>query len=412
MNHPIRIAIISDLHIGRKARAADLNPHATETETTKTIKPFLNKFVEFIKHEEIKADYLVIAGDISTESLPQEFIYAGTIILEIADVLGIKNNKIIFVPGNHDVDWNVLNLRKQNNKPEDKTDLRIKQRYDPIKFVDFFKSINSSSGLNGLFEEPYIGYWEFDDICFVGYNSAWHDDPCKDIHSGLISEEHLKELRGLLKTKDIKNKAKVFVTHHHPVPHAEPDFTMDFSAMQNSDKLLTELDKYRFDVIIHGHKHYPRIKHYDHGSCHQMIIIAAGSFSAKLETHLEHTANMFHQLTFDGRYKEKQTIQGSLSSWAYNPEGWYQARQNAGVKPHEPFGYYSSLSELSDKVSTCISTSIAAKGSVKWSAMCHENPDLKYVDTNTLEALFRELKNNNVCEIHETDEEVIFLKRD
>ncbi|WP_167631098.1 metallophosphoesterase family protein [Mariprofundus ferrooxydans] len=411
MTTSTKIAIISDIHIGAHARCADLNPHSTESHVANN---FIDKFLEFIKGEAITADYLVVSGDISTKCMRQEFLHAEKVILEIADGLCVKQDRVFFVPGNHDVDWDVLNLRRQEKSPEDISDLRIKQRYDPIKFVDFFRSRNSASELNGLFEDPYIASWDLDDVCFIGYNSAWHDEPEQVNHPGLVDPQHLNALTDLLKGKSLDEKVKIFITHHHLIPQDEPDFKTDFSVMQNVEGLLDILDKYRFDVVIHGHKHYPRMKPYDHGrSNHRMVVIAAGSFSAALGTHLDYTANMFHLLTTEGRHAVDRTIQGKLNSWAYSEaRGWYTNKEEIGVNPCEPFGYYNSLPILYKEVVDRINNAFTTSDNIKWSKLLEYNSDLQYVGSRIMKALCEKIEEDGICEVHSTNDGFIFLKRE
>lgn len=409
MTTPIKIAIISDIHIGTHARSADLNPHTTEPHVENK---FIDEFLTFIDQQKISADYLVISGDISTKCMRQEFLHAEGVIHKIADGLRVKRDRVFFVPGNHDVDWDILNLRRQKNSPEDKTDLRIKQRYDPIKDVNFFRSSNSASELNGLFDDPYIACWDLDDVCFIGYNSAWHDEPEQMNHPGLADPQHLEALNDLLERKSLDGKVKIFITHHHLIPQDAPDFNLDFSVMQNVEGLLDILDKYRFDVVIHGHKHHPRIKHYDHGSNHQMIVIAAGSFSAALGTHLDYTANMFHLLTVEGRHAVDGTIQGKLNNWAYaGGRGWY-TKEDIGVNPREPFGYYNSLPVLYKEVVDRIKDAFNTSDNIKWSKLLEDNSDLQFVGSRSMKALCKKIEEEDICEVHSTKTDVIFLKQE
>ena len=98
----LNIAVISDLHIGDSARAKELCPTgnngAAEDE-------FRRKFMEFSQIQNVPADYLIIPGDISDRAKPDEFLLASEIITEVAATLQVPIEKILFVPGNHDVDW-------------------------------------------------------------------------------------------------------------------------------------------------------------------------------------------------------------------------------------------------------------------------------------------------------------------
>src|SRR4051794_38782117 len=109
-----RIAIISDIHIGPAARAKDLAPSPGADDRRDA--QFLHRFESFVRNEGLSADLLIVAGDITSEAKHSEFMHASTIVLKVAEWLGVERDKIFFVPGNHDVNWDTL------KRPGDATD--------------------------------------------------------------------------------------------------------------------------------------------------------------------------------------------------------------------------------------------------------------------------------------------------
>ena len=128
----MNLAVMSDLHVGLAARAKDLCPEPPATPkkhrdryNRKIDDAYKQKFVQFVKRERITADYLALPGDLTNSAQPKEVQLASEFILEAAHALGVPHDKIVFAPGNHDVDWSVFD-------PNDDTGVRWGQRYDPI----------------------------------------------------------------------------------------------------------------------------------------------------------------------------------------------------------------------------------------------------------------------------------------
>src|ERR1022692_3586827 len=71
----------------------------------------------------LKADYLILPGDMTHSARPEEVQIASEFIGKACAALSVNPNNIVFVPGNHDVDWSVF------DKP-DTTGFRRAQRYD------------------------------------------------------------------------------------------------------------------------------------------------------------------------------------------------------------------------------------------------------------------------------------------
>ena len=127
--NPLIIAVMSDLHIGKNARSSDLCP---KHHTSRGIdKDYRNRFKAFVKQNSIKADYLIVPGDITDQADPDQMSLASEVLIEFAKALHLTRKKIIFAPGNHDVDWSVLKASA------DKTGFRKKQRYAPLKHSDW-----------------------------------------------------------------------------------------------------------------------------------------------------------------------------------------------------------------------------------------------------------------------------------
>lgn len=315
---PIKLAVLSDLHVGEKSRAKDFRP--TDTGRMGDV-DYKKNFLEFISKKKISADYLIIPGDITNKAQPNEFRLASQIVSEIARAFSINDNKIIFVPGNHDADWMPM-----KNDPTDKTGFRKAQRYEPICLEALIFEKIMRKAKRHMFRKPDFSWWEFKDLLVLGYNSSWHDGPETHIHHGLIANESLNEIEKCLQKIDLAHdRLRLFLVHHHPLQYSNPiPNEPDFSIMTNSGNLIDLLTKYHFDLLIHGHKHVPYFCSQIKDSGFPLVILCAGSFSAEIEIQWNGIVNnQFHLINISDRDKNNKCIYGDVSSWTYIvSQGW------------------------------------------------------------------------------------------
>lgn len=372
----LRIAVISDIHAGEGARARDLCPTTFKTRASILDDDYQGKFFQFVSDNCLSADYLVLPGDVTDTAHPEEVQLASEFIVAAAKALGVKETNIVFVPGNHDVDWTVMSS-------PDATGLRRKQRYDPIRNADYkFKAIAENPN-GSLFEEPHFTFWEFPDFVAVGYNSAHHDSP-KKFHHGLIDPKHVSALRSALGKLDLSPKRlRLFLVHHHPVQYSDPvSDPPDLSIMVNAEDLERILCEFHFDILVHGHKHIPRFKTHSYNGAPDIAILCAGSFSVQIDVRWAGAINnQFHIINIDGRDDKEEMIQGEVVSWNYIcSRGWEPSVKEYGGIPHvEPFGTYTRPPSIASVLRPVISDRLDDSSFVEWNWLVIKVPALRHL---------------------------------
>ena len=389
---------MSDLHIGLAARAKDLCPEPPRSAPKnlrrykeKSESAYRQKFVQFVKDTQITADYLVLPGDITNKATPQEVEIASNFILQAADALGVAHNKIIFVPGNHDVDWSVFD-------PHDNTGVRWGQRYDPISHSSFYFRQIVESGEGNIFSPPHFIAWRFDDLLAIGYNSASHDAPLhKDAaHHGLADPHHLDAIRQFLATLGPPDgRVRLFFVHHHMLDFSAPTpSTPDFSLMTNADNLLSLLHECSFDIIIHGHKHHPRFDTHSTHTYPHIPVLCSGSFSVEIDTQWAGTIdNQFHLVTISGRSGNEKQIAGKITSWTNNhSKGWIPSEEStSGIHHLIPFGSYVMPRELDARLEPFIIQWLTQHDHILWKNVIEKFPDLEHLPLNSAIAAFERM---------------------
>ncbi len=404
MKKELRIAVVSDMHVGEKARARDFCPGASTAPET----GYRERFLDFVKDADLHADYLILPGDVSNKASPAEFALASDIVQEIAQAFGVDRERVIYVPGNHDVDWAVM-------AADDPTGFRRSQRYAPLQGEQWmFREILSRSP-RPLTEEPYFSVWEYDDLVVVGYNSSSHDEPSASVHHGLISTESLGELGACLDALDLtKERLKLFLVHHHPVQYSDPiPNEPDFSAMTNAGNLLKLLRQKHFDLVVHGHKHCPRFETYIIDSGFPLAILCAGSFSSVLDTRWSgYVNNQFHMIDVDGRDSDNACIFGVVRSWTYLcGKGWTESQQNNGIPHASPFGTYLLPETLKATIEPLLRERLEKGDYVEWRDVVEAMPQLKHLQPERVIEVLDALAINLSFRRHGSPpDEVVLLK--
>lgn len=346
----MKIAILSDLHIGSSAKAQDLCPIECSDDLNKyheKVENYIQDFHDFLIRENITADYLLVPGDITQDAHPMEMKLASDFLRGVQNRLSVSADHLLYVPGNHDADWTMYDAR-------DRLKLKWRQRYLALNAEDFiFKSINECKvgAVGNLLDTPFFKVWEFDDLIVVGYNSSTRDNKDTKIHCGDIVKEHLDRLEEVLQTlpSNDNKTIRIGMLHHHlryfPLPKPSD---RDYSMASCGESFIELLRKYHFDFIVHGHRHHS----YFAARAQPMPILAAGSFSAVLETSLAQlTTNQFHVLEIE-KDVSLGTV-GIVKSWSNTVLGWSRSEENKATQClgyERPFGKTLESKDTAQKV--------------------------------------------------------------
>lgn len=399
----MNILILSDLHIGTKARAADLCPYPEGNNKDKNlVSTFIQKAKEY-QHLNGQFDFVVIPGDITNQSNIIEYIWGDKFVSKILKELSIEDNKVIFVPGNHDVDWSVV---EGKTIYEVEKQFRRALKYNTLKDERhrFSKYSNPE-----LIIAPYIKVWEHENIDFVGFNSSWHDDSIEDKHYGLIDTDHINGLEEEIK-KLKPNKIKIFVVHHHLHQFLNPHpMWRDISIMQNAQPLLELLTTHNFNFILHGHRHVPNFLSTSINGSKPIHILCAGSYCCEVPTEIAgHIGNMFHVL----RIEDIKNNKGRIFTWAYDTRvGWIESREHNGMEYENPFGIEIEFEILLQKCIDELTPKLNGLSFFSYSQLVTIIPDLNYLQLSQKKKLLTKLEEK--CKVRvaiDSSKEVIFIK--
>ncbi|WP_062810696.1 metallophosphoesterase [Alcanivorax sp. NBRC 102028] len=399
-----RIAILSDLHLGNTRKEMNYNNDSPSRPN------YLDSFSDFTTRNEIKADYIIIPGDISDRGTEDQFKDFCEFIDKVSCALKTPKNNIIIAPGNHDKNWKIGDAHK-----ESATTNRIQKSYDPY-LTELKEILNTENQCgNSHAESPYFKIWEDEHLYCITFNSAAEDFAETAPHYGTAHHSVIESLDSLLKVEanKIKNKIKIFVCHHHPLQYSSPlnDIFPDFSIMGNSEGILKILHNHSFDLLIHGHKHIPNFDIHANQLAHPLICFCAGSFSANLSHDYQGLAtNLFHLVEAEKENCHKP-VTGKLRSWSYLVgKRWHKADQNiAGIDPQISFGTWTSVYEIEQKLKTLIQPQLNAGKKVLFSSLYDSDPTLEHIPNSTKMAAISSLEKKLKFKALRYEEDLILI---
>lgn len=349
----LRIAFMSDLHVGKHARGLDMCPHPlSDSEKVAKESNYMDSFDNFLDGTETKdrgpIDLLCITGDISNGGHVDEFRMADEIISRVAARLGVPDDGVFFVPGNHDIHWPVMKLEP--------TAFWERMKYAPLLQNNLKLAKHLARKTSGAFDEhPHFVLWENTKVFVVAINSAAYDGPEVKNHSGIVKQASVEALKSSLETslRQDDQRLRLCLIHHHPIQYSEPTpDAQDVSIVTNAENLLSVLTDFRFDLLLHGHKHHPRLNTHSGNNSQPYVTLGAGSFSATLSpTYYGSLSNLFHIVNVRGRNADTNGIEGSVQTWMYNPrDKWQKSHHKVGMPHIEVFGTNYAPNEIETRV--------------------------------------------------------------
>jgi UDP-2,3-diacylglucosamine pyrophosphatase LpxH len=309
----LRLAVISDLHCHPKSiKSGATFLHSDALRDPANHHP-VQSLLNLIQQEQIAADALLVPGDLTNAMDLQGLTSGWSFVKEIARSLG--DCPIAITLGNHDVD---------SHRTHDADVFKIPRHFDP-SFPCADSSRRQAFWANGLFSIE-GSEWR---IVVINSVMSHHDE--KSAKRGKVTESQLAALRANL-ADGVRPRFQVALCHHHPIPHEGLGLGAD-DLMENGSLLVELLEEYEFNLVVHGHKHYPRLRYSGAGTT-GITVFASGSLSAISPWVMTNTKNLFHIVELDGSSVPGCIRQGIIHSWAFGyGKGWQKRHSDAADFP-------------------------------------------------------------------------------
>lgn len=309
----MKLLHLSDLHLGN-----DFIPRAilSRRRWWKRVSPDLqNGLTDALK--EHSCDYVIISGDFVNKPDEKAFEYSADFIRTV--LVGAQVDiptRLLTVPGNHDVSF----FPYQHN--DDFERLLPYRRFLVRLFQE--KTIES--------RKPRFRHIDPDrKLIFLALDTTSLKGLLPGAHGQVGSfqlEWARKKMEGARKLlPDFDSYVKIAIMHHHCVPLAG-DTARSEQLMQLLDagKVIQMLEAYGFNVVLHGHKHYPHVTFHLRSDSGAMTVIGAGTTTCPYVEEQKTFGNNFNLLEIDGD-------QLTVTRYKANPAGQFEINSPPQTKP-------------------------------------------------------------------------------
>ncbi len=383
----VSIAVVSDLHAYDDPDATGTIPShlcVKDPEVEPTKHPIVG-LLKLIKDDLLQADLLLCAGDLADKARPAALKYAWQKAHSLARAL--KAPIIAATTGNHDVDSHYI-----YNKFDAKGVLQALTPPFPLSqpaLCDKYWSRNFV-----IIEKPPLRL-------AVLNTAAFHGTGSEEYKHGRISPYTLDAFEAELQGCPIM-PVNILLCHHHPQQHQELDLG-DYDVMKNGQLLIDTLGKGTYGrwIIIHGHKHHPKLT-YAAGSSSSPVVFSAGSLCAQLYLQLQTRArNQFYIITLPYKTFATLGLVGTIAAWDWATGiGWNKAQKTPGLPWQSGFGCRTDPALLATQVAPRISTVS------EWRTVLQSHPELEYLLPQDLVLLFEALKRDHNIHVVEDSQGV------
>jgi formylglycine-generating enzyme required for sulfatase activity len=261
---------LSDLHF----RADEL--HAWDADI---VLRELLKDVRARLDEGLRPDLILVSGDIAFSGQPAEYELARAFFDELLDATDVPRERLLLVPGNHDVDRDLVSFPAEATAEKltdrDSTNRVLGHRKNRQLMFERFQGY-------AAFVNDYLEHLHFDSdnyfyvqalglaglqVAFLGLNSAWVAASDEDRANGLlIGDWQARE--ALRKAEDADLRIALF---HHPFGWLR-DFDRD-----DCEPLLSAGCRF----ILHGHLHRTGLTLHQTPDARTMMIAAGASYEKR-----------------------------------------------------------------------------------------------------------------------------------
>lgn len=359
----LRIAVLSDLHAFKRLQG-DKSPDPShlcisEPENNPTQHPF-SGLEELIDRESLVADLVLCPGDMTDKADPDGIKYVWQWLHRLGGRLSAELTTA--TAGNHDFDSRGITWSETSRDclealvpPFPLPDEAINTEYWGRSVAVIRQSNYRLAVLNSC------------SLHTSGASSATLD-------RGAITSATLQYLQRKLESSP-QSDLNILLCHHHPQPHSELSLG-EYDTMQRGQLLLDLLAEHGDWLVIHGHKHFPKLS-YAGGGAGGPVVFAAASFSGALAGKAAtRTRNQFHIIEVPNKGPQDYGLRGRVRSWYWAAgSGWLIAEGASTGLPREA-GFGTRLHPK--QIARQIADKMASSEIKTWNEISRSVPVLSY----------------------------------
>jgi 3',5'-cyclic AMP phosphodiesterase CpdA len=318
----ITILHISDTQFGAKHRFGNEGLTAGDRRLSRLVSRLLEDIALLRRTHGLEPDLIVASGDLAETGSRSEFQQVRDFLAELAAGLGLDRNRVVMVPGNHDINWRKCEayfLNCEADETEPVPPYWPKLEHYAAMFAEFYSGVRGVSFPKDqpwtLFEMPELK------TVVAGLNSTIAESHRPEDHYGYCGDEQLYWFADRLSARAADGWLRIAALHHNPVILDRND-----SAFLRDHDRLAELVAPHLNLILHGHTHAGKLCSF---SPDGVPVLCAGSAGVRQDARPDDVPN---------QYQLVQVTAGGVRVYArrYNPERRrWEGDTSVGRRPDE-----------------------------------------------------------------------------
>ncbi|MGH3973757.1 MAG: metallophosphoesterase, partial [Pseudonocardiaceae bacterium] len=273
-----------------------------------------------------QVDLILISGDIAERGLAEEYDQARAFIDQLCEFAGLKLDRVVVVPGNHDVNWDLSKAYFSECRAYKRNPREPYTR----KWLFYQRFVAELHGEEAFTEDQPYRLHRFDDLGIViaGLNSTWRESHRKEDHYGCCGMEQLRWFEDQL--RGVTGMARIGLVHHNARRKALAD-NENLRDFDDLDRILAP----HLDLLLHGHTHDGKEDRLTDGT----VVLATGSAAVTSDWRPAEVSNQYQVLhlspgrltrsgrTWDGaRWIADARVGRKGNEWQvdipFDPPGW------------------------------------------------------------------------------------------
>lgn len=250
----VTILHLSDMQFGRNHRFRALDER-TETSPDAILETLLTRLTDDLRllkdSHGIRADLVVMSGDLTEWGLRTEFGQVRRFIDGLAHNLGLPRRCFVLLPGNHDVNRKLCESYFSECEGRETVPAPpYFRKWEP--FVDLFREVYASDGdIQFTEEEPWsLFVYQEHRLVVAAFNSTMAESHRAEDHFGQLGERQLRWFAERLRAYRQQGFVVVGAVHHNAVRAA----VADDENLRDADDLTRWLGPH-IHLLLHGHTH-------------------------------------------------------------------------------------------------------------------------------------------------------------
>ncbi|GAA3030903.1 eIF2A-related protein [Streptosporangium longisporum] len=284
--HSVTILHVSDMQFGKEHRFGTEGITEGDRKCSSLAARLLDDLAWLQGEHELRPDLVVASGDLTEWALPTEFTKVNEFLTEVAEGLGLGNDRVAMVPGNHDISWKKCRAYFDDCAGDE---INPVPPYWP-KWMPFFRMFSQFYiGIPGI-EFPKDQPWSLFEMpelntVVAGLNSTMAESHRDPDHYGFCGEEQLRWFADRLRAYAGRGWLRIGVMHHNPVIVDPED-----DAFLRDRHHFGELVAPHLNLLLHGHTHEGRIDSY---GADALAVLCAGSTGVREAARPDEVPNQY-----------------------------------------------------------------------------------------------------------------------